>query len=51
MNKYWFIALVVVLGLMTIAFEDDRDNQCDGDTKFFASLGRVYPCNNYTGIP
>ncbi len=49
MNRYWFLALFSLLAIITFNFEQDRKIQCDGNTKIFASLGKTFPCNNYTG--
>lgn len=42
-----FLFFVVLTWWLLMQYSADYKQQCDGETKTFASLGRVYACDNY----
>ncbi len=51
MTKYIIAALVIAyIAICLTMFTKDQGRQCDGKTKTFASLGKMYSCQNFKGV-
>ncbi len=48
MTKFSIITFVIVLtGLGVSTMFKDEKRQCDGKTKTYASMGKMYACQNF----
>lgn len=56
MKEKWTIAAAVACSILILYFcalsqNKAKEAQCDGETRFYASGGRIYACDNYKKTP
>lgn len=52
MKEKWTVAAAIACSILILYFcalsqNKAKEAQCDGETRFYASGGRIYACDNY----